>query len=54
LIGRHAIEKHIPEVLAAPQINMAMSMSLEQIAPFAPQVLTPEKLKAINEDLAKP
>ncbi len=45
------LEKHIPEILAAPEISMAIGMSLEQIAPFAPQVLTAEKLKAIETDL---
>ena len=50
--GKAVLEKHIPEVLEAPQISMAMGMSLQQIASYAPQILTPEKLKAIDDDLA--
>ena len=50
--GKAVLEKHISQVLEAPQISMAMGMTLEQIAGFAPQILTPEKLKAINDDLA--
>lgn len=49
--AKAVLEKHIPEMLAAPEISMGMGMSLEQIAPFAAEVLTPEKLKAIDEDL---
>ncbi len=50
--GKAVLEKHIPQVLAAPQISMALGMSLEQIAAFAADILTPEKLKEINDDLA--
>jgi hypothetical protein len=32
---------------------MALDMSLEQITPFAADLLTPELLKAINDDLAR-
>ncbi|MEE8390480.1 MAG: glycoside hydrolase family 3 C-terminal domain-containing protein [Anaerolineae bacterium] len=46
------LEKHIPEVMASPQLAMAMGMSLEQIAGFVPQILTSEKLGEINNDLA--
>jgi beta-glucosidase len=49
--GKAVLEKHIPEVLEAPQLSLAMGMSLEKIAGFVPQILTPEKLEAINEDL---
>lgn len=49
--ARAVLEKHIPEVLAAPEISMAMGMSLNQVAPFAAEVLTAEKLKAIETDL---
>lgn len=49
--ARAVLEKHIPEVLGAPEIQMAMGMSLNQIAPFAAEVLTEEKLKAIAADL---
>ena len=39
------------EVLENPQINMAMSMTLEQIAPFAGELLSPDKLDAIDAAL---
>jgi beta-glucosidase len=49
--ARAVLEKHIPEVLAAPEIQMGMGMSLKQIAPFAAEALTAEKLAAIEADL---
>lgn len=49
--AKAVLEKHVPEALAAPEIQMAMGMSLNQIAPFAAEVLTAEKLKAIETDL---
>jgi beta-glucosidase len=51
--GKAVLERHVPDLLAAPQLAMAMDMSLEQIAGFAPQTLTPEKLKEINDDLGQ-
>jgi beta-glucosidase len=50
--AKAVLEKYVPEVIGAPQMSMAMGMSLDQIATFVPQVLTPDKLKAINEELA--
>jgi len=46
------LEKQIPEIRTAPDLSMAMDMSLEQIAAFVPHLLTEAKLQAINEDLA--
>jgi hypothetical protein len=45
------LEAHIPEVLAESAIAMGMHMSLEQIARFVPQILTPEKLREVDEAL---
>jgi beta-glucosidase len=50
--AKAVLEKHIPQVLAAPEIQMGMGMSLNQIAPFAAEVLTTEVLKAIETDLS--
>ena len=50
--GRAVLEKHLGDMLKHPQIGLAMSLSLQQIAQFAPGVLTEEKLQAINQDLA--
>ena len=51
--GQAVLEKYVGAHLNNPQNAMAMDMSLEQIAPFAADLLTPELLKAINDDLAK-
>jgi beta-glucosidase len=49
--AKAVLEKHIPQVLASSEIQMGMGMSLNQIAPFAAEVLTTEVLKAIETDL---
>lgn len=49
--AKAVLAKHIPQVLAAPEFQMAMGMSLNQVAPFAAEVLTAETLKAIEVDL---
>lgn len=51
--GKAVLEKHLSAHLNHPMIGMAMSMSLEQIASFASEVLTPELLKTINDELAQ-
>jgi hypothetical protein len=40
-----------PDFLEARQLNMVMDMPLVQIGGFAPQLLTPEKLDAIEAEL---
>ena len=45
--------KHIPEVVANPQLEQGYDMKLADIVQYAPDQLTPAKLKAIEEDLAK-
>ena len=47
------LQKHIPEMLAAPELSLAKAMSLEQVAPFTQGLLSEEMLARINEDLAK-
>ena len=49
--GKGVLEEHLGDILQVPQIDMAMGFSLNQLAQFAPDVLTPEKLQEINEDL---
>jgi alpha-L-fucosidase len=51
--GRAVLGKHLGEMLASPRINMVAGFSLKQIAQFVPDLLTPEKLNQIAEDLAK-
>jgi hypothetical protein len=41
-----------PGFLEAPQLEMVLDMPLVQIAGFAPQLLTPEKLDAIEAELS--
>ena len=49
--GKTILEKHLGDILQVLQIDMAMGFSLNQLAQFVPDVLTPEKLQEINEDL---
>jgi beta-glucosidase len=49
--SRAILERHLPEMLHAPELGLALEMSLEAIAPFVPQILTTEKLAQINEEL---
>jgi len=51
--GRAVLEKHLSEMADSPQLDMAMGFTLPQLASFVPNVLTPEVLAAIAEDLAK-
>jgi hypothetical protein len=47
------LSKHLPGLLDAPQLSMAMGFTLEQVAGFAPAVFTAEVMQAIAEDLAQ-
>jgi beta-glucosidase len=47
------LSKHLPGLLDAPQLSMAMGFTLEQVAGFAPAVFTDEMMQAIAEDLAQ-
>jgi hypothetical protein len=40
-------------MIESPMVQMGREMSLSQISEFIPDLLPPEKLKAISEDLAK-
>ena len=51
--GRAVLEKHLGGHANDPEIQMISGMSLEHLATMAPQLLTPELLKKINDDLAK-
>jgi beta-glucosidase len=50
--SRAVLEKHFGAFLGHPAISAVLGMTLEQIAGFVPQLLTPEKLKEIDEALA--
>lgn len=47
------LEKHLPELIANPQLEQGYEMKFPDIVQYVPDQLTPEKLKAIDEDLAK-
>ena len=49
--SRAVLERHLPEMIHAPELGLALGMSLDAVAPFVPQILTAEKLAGINEDL---
>ena len=49
--GTAVLEEHVGPMLRNPQINMAMAMTLQNIAPFAGDLLTPEKLAEIDAAL---
>jgi beta-glucosidase len=50
--GLAVLQKHLGDLLHHPMADMAMSMTLPQIAAFAPDLLTAEMLAAIERDLA--
>ncbi|MBN1991610.1 MAG: glycoside hydrolase family 3 C-terminal domain-containing protein [Anaerolineae bacterium] len=45
------LEKHFGEMMRSPQLAVGMDFSLEQIAGFVPDVLTPDKLRQLDEEL---
>ena len=47
------LEKHLPGMSTHPQIGMAKGMSLKMIAAFPQSGITPDKLKAIVDELSK-
>ena len=51
--GYAVLEKYFGEMIHSPQLEMAMGMSLLEIAKFVPDRLTREVLEMINTDLAE-
>ena len=49
--GKAVFAKHFAEWMATPDLQMALDQTIDQIAAFAPHVLTPEKLAALATDL---
>ncbi|MDT8304956.1 MAG: glycoside hydrolase family 3 C-terminal domain-containing protein [Anaerolineae bacterium] len=50
--GKAVLERHLGELLDHPQAEMALEMSLDQLAGIVPDVLPAEKMQAIRDDLA--
>ena len=46
------LTKHLPDLVANPQLEQGYEMKFPDIVQYVPE-LTPEKLKAVDEDLAK-
>ena len=51
--GKSIIDKHFGELAHSPDMAMGLDLTIEQIARLVPNVLTPEKLEALADDLAK-
>ena len=51
--AKAVIEKHIPGASTHPQLPMALSMSLGEVASYPESGVTQQKLKELLEDLAK-
>ena len=50
--AKAVLDKHLPGMSENPQMEQARPMSLKALQQFAPNI-TDEKLKAVDEDLAK-
>src|SRR5690606_42089681 len=50
--GKRVLERHLGELLKHPQAEMAMEMSLDQLAAIVPDLLPAQKLRAIQDDSA--
>jgi hypothetical protein len=44
-------QKHLPEVVANPQVEEGRALTLPEIVQYAPDVVTPDKLAAIDTEL---
>jgi hypothetical protein len=51
--AKAVLEKYMPGFSNHPLLGMAMGMSLKAIAGFPQAGITPDKMKAILDDLAK-
>ncbi len=51
--AKAVLEKHMPGFSTHPLLSMAMGMSLKTIGGFPQAGITPDKMKAILDDLAK-
>jgi hypothetical protein len=47
------LTKHIPDLVANPQLEQGYEMKFADVMQYVPDQLTQEKLKAIDADLAK-
>ena len=52
--ARAVLERHLPGFAGTAQMGMAAGLSLIQVAAFAPEQITQERLAAIAAELATP
>ena len=45
------LEKHFPEVAHHPQLNEGLGLTLPDVVQYLPDVVTPPKLAAMDEEL---
>jgi alpha-L-rhamnosidase len=50
--ARAAVDKRLPGFSTDPRLPQAYQMTLREVAPYVPEVLTEEMLKSIDDDLA--
>ena len=48
---RAIFEKHLPEIVANPQIDQGRALTLPDIVQYVPEIITPAKLAAIDTEL---
>ena len=48
---RAIFEKHLPEIVANPQIDQGRGLTLPDIVQYVPEIITPAKLAAIDTEL---
>lgn len=51
--GFATFSRHFGEWIKAPDLQKVLEMTLDEIAAFAPDIVTPEKLSALSEDLSR-
>ena len=50
--ARAVVEKRLPGITKDPRVDQALGMSLREVAPYEPTILTEDLLKALDDDLA--
>jgi hypothetical protein len=51
--GKAVLVEQVGELMDLPDFEMALDLTVEQIARLHPQLLSPEKLEALAKELAK-
>jgi alpha-L-rhamnosidase len=51
--AKEVLSRHVPDLLVAPQLRMAMHITLREVAGYVPDMLNDQVLDAIDEELAR-